>query len=185
VVTTHTDGDRFPTVTEALLDLVRRPREHLIQRWNWKAALFSSLWRGGIFFAANLSSGLHAASGAMAVEAVYRAATAGFYGAVTQQISTARPAWQASAAALILLPVVAHFLEFLLHFVRGTPNLGRSIAISVAFTGVATVFNLFAMRRGVLMVGPRSRSLIDDLRALPATMLAFAAAVFHLARRAE
>jgi hypothetical protein len=38
---------------------------------------------------------------------------------------------------------------------------------------VSTVFTLFAMRRGVLIVGEDAGSLLGDLRRMPRLMLAF------------
>ena len=174
------------TVIQALVELIRRPRELLLSRWNWKAALFSALWRGGIFFGANFTAGVHAAAGAMLADATYRVATVGFYAAITQQISRARPVWCASISALLILPVVAHTIEFLLHSVRGTPNLKRSILISLAFTAVATLFNVHAMSQGAFTVGPGSHSIAADFRALPRTILSFVVALpLAVVRRAR
>ena len=39
----------------------------------------------------------------------------------------------------------------------GPPGLLPAMAVSVGFTAVATAFSLFAMRRGVLIVGEASR----------------------------
>ena len=93
--------------------------------------------------------------------------------AATQSFSGARPAWAASLAALLFLPALAHGIEFIVHWLAGTVLLRQSIAASVFFTVAATAFNLFAMRRNVLTVGRDSQSLIDDLRQLPGTILAF------------
>ena len=49
-----------------VLDALRcHPYELLIRRWNWKAALFSSLYRGLLFLLLNLTAGTDAAIGAM------------------------------------------------------------------------------------------------------------------------
>jgi len=180
---------RCPTVAKALVELVRYPRQRLYEQWNWKAALFSSLWRAGIFFTANFSAGLAAAYGAMLAEFLYRAATAGFYGAITQQLSRARPRWLATVSALVVLPMLTHSMEFAIHRLRGTPNLSRSMTMSVAFTVLATLFNLHAMRRGVLIVGEGRRSLAADLAALPGIIgsfiLSLPLALANCARRAQ
>ena len=81
---------------------------------------------------------------------------------------------------LVLLPVVSHSLELVVHWWRGTPELTASIVASVAFTAVSTAFNLFAMRRGVLVVGATARTLLDDLRAMPRLIVLF---VTSFARR--
>lgn len=152
-----------PTVGAVLRDLVRHPARMLIERWNWKAAVLSSLIRAAIFFFTNLAAGWHAAVGALLAELALRATTSGFYGAITEAFSEARPAWAALAAALVVLPLANHSLEFLVHWLRGTPKLGLSIAASVVFTALSTSFNLYVMRHGVLTVrGPR-RSFREDL----------------------
>src|ERR1700690_2283865 len=162
-----------PTVGEVFIDLVCNPLEHLIRRWNWKSALLSSLLRATIFFCTNLISGWHAALGAMLAELILRATTSGFYGAITESFSEARPAWAATAAAMVALPCVAHSLEFLVHWLRGTPKLGLSIGTSMVFTAFSTAFNLYAMRRGVLITNGNSRSLLHDLSQVPSLLVSF------------
>lgn len=144
--------------------------------WNWKAALFSSLYRGGMFFAVNLGAGMHAALGAMGAEFAYRSVTAGFYGGLTQAASRTGPRRAALAAAGIV--VLSHAIELTVHWLRGTPNLRASIAVSVVFTALSTLFNLHAMRRGVLVTGADSRSFLQDLRAMPRTLASFGASLF-------
>ena len=157
-----------PTAGGVLAGLVRHPVRYLVHRWNWKSALLSSLIRAAIFFFTNLVAGWHAAVGALLAELVLRAATSGFYGAITEAFSQARPVWAGTAAAMVVLPVVNHSLEFLVHWLRGTPKLGLSISASVAFTAFSTAFNVYAMRHGVFTVGGKSKSLGEDLsRILP------------------
>ena len=130
--------------------------------------MLSSLFRAAIFFFTNLAAGWHAAVGALLAELALRAATSGFYGAVTESFSEARPAWAAMTAAMVVLPLFTHSLEFLVHWLRGTPKLGLSITTSVIFTALSTSFNVYAMRHGVLTVGRKSKSLREDLgRILP------------------
>jgi hypothetical protein len=171
--------DRAPSVGEVLLRLARHPIDGLVRRWNWKSALLSAITRAALFFAANVTAGWRAASAAFATELVFRACTSGFYGAITEAFVPVRPVRAAAAATMILLPVLSHALELAVHLSRGTPELARSIAASVAFTVVSTGFNLFAMRRGALVVGPGRRSLADDLRRTPRLIGAFALAVLR------
>ncbi len=161
------------TVGDVFIGILRHPVRKLIRRWNWKAALLSSLLRATIFFFTNLIAGWHAALGAMLAELVFRSITSGFYGAITESFSLARPAWAATAAAMVALPLLAHSMEFLVHWVRGTPKLGLSIGTSVAFTGLSTAFNLYAMRRGVLTTTGSSQSLRHDLSQIPRLLLGF------------
>jgi len=161
------------TVGNAFLQLIRNPGDLLVRRWNWKSAVLSPLFRSQIFLAVNLRAGWKAALGAMAAEFAYRSLAAGFCGALTQAFRGAEPAWIAGFAVAILLPLVSHSIELLIHWLRGTPNLGASILASVVFTAVSTVFNWFAMRKGVFVVGEGSSSLIADLRRIPRILFEF------------
>lgn len=168
-----------PTAGQVLLRLLRHPWDGLLRRWNWKSALLSAVSRGLLFFAANIRAGWHAAVGAFLTELVFRACTSGFYGAVTQAFVPVRPVWTATVTTMVLLPVFSHTLEFAVHAARGTPELSRSIAVSVAFTALSTAFNLFAMRRGALLVGQGRAAMSDDLRRMPRLVAAFGLAVWR------
>jgi len=163
------------TVGGVLSDLFRRPYEYLIRRWHWKASLFSSIIRCSIFFGVNISAGLDAASGAAVAEFVYRLAAAGFYGSLTQAFRAAKPEWLASLTAMLLLPFVQHSIEYGIHWMRGTPNLRASIGASVLFTVYSTLFNLYSMRRGSLVVGEEEQSVWQDIRRFPVLLAGFLA----------
>ncbi|HXG90351.1 MAG TPA: hypothetical protein VNJ02_18655 [Vicinamibacterales bacterium] len=166
--------DRRAPVGRVLGELVRHPVEHLLRKWNYKSAITSSVTRGVLFFVANLSSGQAAAIAAMSTEFCFRFVTAGFYGALTQTFRRVDPPRVGTIAAIIVLPAIAHSLEWAVHAWRGTANLGWSIALSLCFTAFSTAFNLFAMRHGALVVGEQdSRSFFDDLRAMPRLVVAF------------
>jgi hypothetical protein len=175
------------TVGDVFQGFVRHPVKQLIQRWNWKSAVLSSLFRAAIFFFANLSAGWHAAVGALFAELALRAVTSGFYGAITEAFSEARPVWMAMASAMVFLPLANHSLEFLVHWLRGTPKLGVSIGASVIFTACSTSFNVYAMRHGVFTVGGKSRTLGEDMkRILPLLgqfLLAGPRAIFGLIQK--
>src|SRR5262245_37661823 len=115
------------TLRWTLAELIRRPHELVLRRWNWKSALFSSMLRALIFLAVNWRSGWRAAVGAMSAEFFYRAISAGFYGSLTQSLRNVEPAWQGTLAALVLVPLVSHSIELTIHWLRGTPNLIASI----------------------------------------------------------
>ena len=158
-----------------LRSLVSHPTELLLRRWNWKAALFSSMIRGLLFLGVNAGSGWRAAAAAGAAEFLYRAATAGFYGSVTQSFRRVEPPWHAAVAVLILLPAISHTVEFAIHWMRDTPRLGASIAASLCLTVLSTTFNLYAMRRGALVVGAGERSLWSDIKGLPGLIAGYLA----------
>lgn len=161
-------------MSAVLADLVHRPGHYLITRWNWKAAVLSALFRGALFFAANLTSGVEAAGAAFALESVYRAGTSGSFAALTQAFRRATPAWAAALLVAAVVPAVALILEFGVHLLGGTPELARSMAVSAAFTAVSAAFTLFAMRRGVFIVGDTDRqSFLRDLAAFPGLIARF------------
>jgi hypothetical protein len=173
------------TLRQALTDLVRHPVTHLVKRWNWKSAILSSAIRSTLFFAANLSAGLDAAQAAFLTELVFRCTTAGFYGALTQAFRRVQPVWVGMTAGMLLLPLATHVLEFFVHWMRGTERLGASLAVSIAFTSISTSFNLFAMRRGALVVGVAGQSIWRDLVALPRLMVLFVASLARSCVRAN
>jgi hypothetical protein len=164
------------TVGEVLFGLIRHPIQNLVYRWNWKSAVTSSILRAGIFFSVNLSAGLDAALAAMILEFVFRAITSGFYGAITQSFREARPIWAASITAMVVIPVTTHAMEFMVHWFGGTKKLAASILASTCFSALSTLFNLFAMRRGVMIVGDGRHSLIGDLIRMPRMLYEFTAA---------
>jgi len=171
------------SVKQAFRRLFRHPFDYLIRRWNWKSAILSSLLRAAIFFFANLSAGLNAAVAAMNTEFLFRGVTSGFYGAFTENFREAEPPWAAALTVMVFLPLVAHSVEFLVHWLRGTQKLVPSIISSVVFTALSTLFNLYAMRRGALVVGIHKRSLSHDLRRIPRLLLEFITLLPRLALR--
>jgi len=112
----------------------------------------------------------------MGAEFVFRLLTSGFYGSLTQAFRKAHPAWAATLTVMVLLPIFSHSLEFLYHSARGTPKLQRSITVSVMVTVISTLFNMYAMRRGVLIVGAEQRSLWHDMKTMPRVIGGFLAA---------
>ncbi|HME12802.1 MAG TPA: hypothetical protein VKF79_08080 [Candidatus Acidoferrum sp.] len=161
------------SVWEVLRRFLREPQKYLLARWNWKSAVLSSLFRAVIFFFANLTAGLPAAMAAMSTELIFRGITSGFYGALTEGFREAEPPWAAAVGVLIVLPFANHAMEFVVHWLRGTRNLVPSITASLIFTALSTLFNLYAMRHGALIVGSGRGSLLEDLRRMPGLVLDF------------
>jgi hypothetical protein len=160
-------------VGEVFRSLVRDPWGQLLSRWNWKSALTSALIRAAIFFFTNLRAGAAAASAAWLTEFVWRFALSGYYGALIQRFRFAIPQRAANAIIAVGLPVFNHTLEFLIHSARGTPELKRSMIVSVCFTVISMLFNAYAMRRGVMITGAGAQSLTHDLRQMPGIILGF------------
>jgi hypothetical protein len=172
-----------PSVSEVLARLAIHPRERILRRWNWKSAALSAVIRASIFFASTLSAGWHAALGASGAELIFRAATSGFYGTIAEALAPARPLWKSTGTALVLLPATSQAMDFVLHAVRGTPALGRSFFISTVFTVVSTIFNLFVMRRGVLIVGDGRLPILCDLQRMPGLIGEFLLLLFPIVPR--
>jgi hypothetical protein len=157
--------------------LVRHPVPSLVRRWNWKSAVLSAMVRSMLFFAVNINAGIDAARAAFVTEIVFRSATAGFYGALTQALRDIQPAWVGTVVVMGLLPLTAHLLEFLFHWLRGTARLASSLEWSVAFTALSTSFSLFAMRQGAFVVGRGGESIVSDLRRVPRLVFEFLAGI--------
>lgn len=161
-------------VKAVLADVVRRPRHHLVARWNWKAAFVSGVVRGLLFLAVTRGSGVEAAGAALGVEFAYRVASTGGWSALTQAFRRATPGWAAGLVVMVAIPVTAHALEFGVHLLAGTVELGRAMAASMALTAVSAAFTLFAMRRGVLIVGDADQQPFRrDVAALPGLVAGF------------
>jgi hypothetical protein len=160
------------SLAQVLSNLVRHP-VGLVRLWNWKSAVMSSISRGLVFFVANLSAGPEAAMAALTTELWFRLLTSGLYGALTETLREVEPARHGILAGMVLLPIVSHSLEFAVHWLRGTAELRRSIALSVVFTMISTAFNVYAMRRGVLVVGRGAQPLHRDLLQIPGLILRF------------
>ena len=172
----QSDNAEYVTVPAALAGLLINP-VRLLLSWNWKTALLSACVRGTIFFVSNLGAGLAAALAAMAVEAALFATLAGFYGALAQSFRHARPVWAATMTVMILMPTVNHTLEYAIHNANDTEKIAAGVAASISLSVVSAMFNLFAMRRGVLVVGDEKGSLIDDLRRMPRVVFDFVMAI--------
>ena len=171
-------------VMAVLADVVRRPRHHLVARWNWKAAFVSGVVRGLLFLAVTRGSGVDAAGAALGVEFAYRVASTGGWSALTQAFRRATPGWAAGLVVMVAIPVAAHALELGVHLLAGTAELGRAMAASVALTVASAAFTLFAMRRGVLIVGDADQqSFRRDLAALPGLVAGFFISIAAGARR--
>ena len=169
--------ERASSAAAVLSDLVRHPVQHFVLKWNWKSALLSSICRATMFLVVNLPAGVDAGLRAMTTEVLFRVVASGALGSATQAFRDAAPTATTVITALVAIPAVGHLAEYSVHRLAGTARLGESIATSVAFSMLTTAFNLFAMRRGVLVVGHDRQSLVQDLRRLPALIGAFVTAI--------
>ena len=144
----------------------------LLREWNWKAAMFSAMLRGVLFFFTNLHAGRARAGKAMLVELVYATVAAGLAGAVTQRLRHAVPRAATAAFVWLAIPAVMLAVQAAVHHAMGTPRLRASLLASFAFAALATGFNWFAMSRGAFVTG-EGRSFARDLVLMPKLLLLF------------
>jgi hypothetical protein len=144
--------------------------------WNWKSALMSAAYRAPIFFFTSLKAGWRLALGALLAETAFRAFTSGFWGAFTQAVRLMQPAWLAVLLVVVVAPVVVQSLNLLIHLASGTPNLRQGFLISCLVTGLASLFNWYAMRNGTFVTGREGDSLWHDLKRLPLIIFGFVSA---------
>jgi hypothetical protein len=147
---------------------VRHPVEMLVWRWNWKAAICSGIIRSMIYLFTHWKLGWRAALGAMSIEFFFRLIVSGASGSLVQAFHNAAPVWLATLCIMIMLPAFSHMIEFTLHTLNGDVNKRKAITISIAFSIISAVFNLFAMRRDALLVNDsRAQTLGQDLAKMP------------------
>src|SRR5262249_33364105 len=174
----NANGRSFFSQFTALLTHPQR----ILLLWNWKSAYLSIALRAPIFFVAAIRRGATATLSAVLTECVYCMITAGFYGAVVQNLRNARPAWLTALFLAFVLPSTFQILEFLLHRARGTPHLRIAEIVSITISAISSLFNWYAMRRGALLVGSEGTTFRSDLRRLPGLLLKF---VMELPNRAK
>lgn len=168
------------TVFAAIFDVLRHPVDTLIYRWNWKSAVLSALLRAPIFFFTYLfnKDGLKLAIGAAAAQSVFRLIFGGVNGAIIQSFSKVEPAWHAVLTVPVVLATFSHIVEYFVQTLydhqTGSDAKGRAITISVVVSAISAIFNLFAMRRGALLVKDESQqSIWRDLKSMPWLALEF------------
>jgi hypothetical protein len=141
----------------------------LVWLWNWKAAVMSGVMRSMIYLFTHIKEGWRAALGAMSIEFFFRLVVSGASGSLVQAFHNAAPVWLATLCVMIMLPAISHMIEFTLHTLNGDVNKGKAIVISITFSIVSAIFNLFAMRRDTLLVkDERAGTLLSDLSKMPA-----------------
>ncbi len=172
---------------EVFRNLVQHPLQ-LIKRWNWKSAILGALLRASFYFTvykASRESWVVTLS-AVLVEFTFRFITSGVSGALVQSFRRATPAWLATLIVSISLPIFSHTIEFVTHYTQekyfssifpASTNNSRTIAfaVSVLFSTMSALFNLFIMRHGVLLVGAgkETKSLWSDIKTFPKLIFEF------------
>jgi hypothetical protein len=165
-----------------LLFLWRNPSQ-FVRYWNYKGAILSGVMRAPIFLATYLigKEGLRLALAAATVQFIFRFFFAGVGGALIQSFRRVEPPWKAILSIMLLLPLISHLLEFLIQllfgYVTGTQDrTDEAILRSISFSIISALFTLFAMRRGIMIVGEsESKSLLNDISKLPVIVFHFCA----------
>jgi hypothetical protein len=175
--------ERMPapqSLPEVIRHLLRHPLETTVLRWNWKAAVLSALLRAPIFFFTYLfkKDGLKLAVGAAIAQSLFRLVFGGVNGAIIQSFSRVEPAWHAVLTVPLVLAAFSHLMEFVVQTLydnqTGVNGKGKAISVSIIISAISAVFNLFAMRRGALLVKDESeRSIWHDLKRMPWLALEF------------
>lgn len=174
-------------LAEVFRSLFSHPLQ-IITRWNWKAAFLGATLRASFYFTVYQAAreNMRAALTAAIVELGFRFFTSGVSGSLVQSFRRAAPAWLATLIVTISLPVFSHSIEYLTHYVQevyfagvlpASENNARqyAFALSVLFSAFSAMFNLFAMRHGVLLVGAgrETKSLWSDFKKIPALVFEF------------
>lgn len=174
-------------------DVFRNLGQHplqIIARWNWKSALLGAILRASFYFTvykASKESWLVTLT-AVLLELAFRFLTSGISGSLVQSFRRATPTWLATTIVTISLPIFSHTVEFVTHYSQETffSNLlpasennsrQKTFAISVLFSVLSALFNLFVMRHGVLLVGAgeETKSFWSDMKRIPFLVVEFVA----------
>lgn len=169
------------SVADVFVSLLKHPAQ-MIFRWNWKAALLGAILRASFYlvvFKASKESWIVTLS-AVLVELSFRFFTSGISGALIQSFRRAQPVWMAAFIVMISLPIFSHSVEFFTHYAQekyfstifpAAENNARqkAFAISVLFSVMSALFNIFMMRHGVMLVGAgeETKTLWSDIKHLP------------------
>src|ERR1043166_7383112 len=158
-------SDAEISVRDVCVNVLRHPLQ-LITRWNWKAVLLAVIVRSCIYLIVYTLSSEKTVTIITAVvfESISRFLTTGVAGALVQSFRKAQPIWLANLIVSVVLPAFSHTVEYLTHYTQETyfadmfaasENAGRAktFPISVLFSVVSVLFNLYAMRNGALLVG--------------------------------
>ncbi len=177
-----------PTVGEVLKDLFYNPIQKILLRWNWKSALLGAILRSSIYLTTYLvkKEGAKAALGAAIVEFLMRIIVAGITGSMLQAFRKATPTWLAMLTVMIGFPILTHGVEFATHYIHesivssvyGTEMITKTListfGVSLLFSALSAIFNLFAMKKGALVVGGQDdKSLWADLKQMPMIVFEF------------
>lgn len=180
-------GEEIIGVGDVFRSLAQHPAQ-VITRWNWKAALLGAMLRASFYFTVYKASKENwlVTLTAVLVELSFRFFTSGISGALVQSFRRAQPIWLATLIVSVSLPVFSHSIEFMTHYAQekyfntvfaASENNARqkAFAVSVLFSILSALFNLFMMRHGVLLVGAgrETKTFWNDIKLIPSLILEF------------
>ncbi len=180
--------DEEISIGDVFTSILQHPGQ-IIRRWNWKVAIIGASVRASFYLINYIVSKeiWSVIITAALIELSFRFCTSGFFGALTQSFRRANPPWLASLIVTIMFPTISHIIEFVTHFAQEKwfadylPAAGnedsrlRSFAISVLFSIISALFNIYMMRHGVLLVGAgnETKTFRDDLKHIPRLIVYF------------
>jgi len=167
------NGSPRTTVGQALFQVLENPFYYFIQHWNWKSALFAAINRGTIFFVATMKRGRLEMSVAVLVEVLFSCATAGIYAAFTQAMRFAEPEWLGASVVALVIPSALYGIDYVLHVWTGMHHVRPAVGFATGLSVVSTLFNMFIMRRGAMVVGVDGQPLWRDLIRIPVLLAQF------------
>jgi len=135
--------------------------------WNWKTALLSASLRAMLFAAVAWRAGPTAVFKVIVVELAITTVAAGFQGAITQALRGVEPAWRATLLCTLAVATINHPAEHIFHNWARSAHTHLGIALSLAYTLIATQLSLHLMRAGIFLAGAEGRPFFDDVRRLP------------------
>jgi hypothetical protein len=144
-----------------------------MQHWNWKSALLSAINRSAIFSIATMKRGRAEMSIAVLVEIIFVCATSGIYAAFTQAMRFAEPEWLAATVVALVIPSALYGVDYAAHFYTGMHRVRPAVTFATGLSVLSTLFNLFMMRRGAMVVGEGSQPLWRDLIRIPVLLVQF------------
>jgi hypothetical protein len=154
-----------------VLHILAHPWQTLVERWNWKAALLSALFRGMALALPLSHLAWSDAAPGIWIEIGFRIALGGFWGALLQAFRSVRPAWLAGLSIAVLLPAGAHVLEFAALKAGHATHITTAMIVSVVISVGSLLINFGLMRRGLLVTGDHAAPLVCDLQRIPRALV--------------
>ncbi len=159
-------------------DILHHPIQTVIYRWHWKSALFSGLIRMMIFLIGYQNQGTKIMLAAAGIQFIFRVSFGGIGGALIQRFSKVEPPWHATITVPVFITAISHIIEFIIQInfdaYYGTNLAAKTTIASIVISVMSAVFNLFLMRRGVMLVkDEQEKSLRKDFASIPRLLFDF------------